>query len=252
MMATWCYLFRRWGWMRNSKKVTVKGRNIVDLVFIIVDKSKKNVACELCETAKHLENHVFSIFFHVFFPHVSQVRWAKSGLKQRPSSYKGSILTWPICEMVGRWWAPILLGYYLLKHNGTHGYIILKMDSNPKICGPLSLWVLKMLIPNWILSDCDFVSRCFKYRYWFICHKDLRSYLIPLTVVAKETAWTPSLELPWSRITQYFWTLRNSGSLPLLWWPSQKPNSEPSNSPRPPLPVAHRALLSSPSSEGPA
>jgi hypothetical protein len=68
------YLFQRWGWMRNSKKVTVKGRNIVDVVFI-GDKSKKNVACELCETAKHLENHMFFFpsFFHVF-SHVSQVR----------------------------------------------------------------------------------------------------------------------------------------------------------------------------------
>lgn len=53
--------------MRNSKKVTVKGRNIVDLVFI-VDKSKKNVACELCETAKHLENHIVFHIFSMFFP----------------------------------------------------------------------------------------------------------------------------------------------------------------------------------------
>lgn len=67
------YLFRIFSWMRNSKKVTVKGRNIVDLVFI-GDKSKKNWACELCETAKHLENHVFFDFFSTFFSHVSQVR----------------------------------------------------------------------------------------------------------------------------------------------------------------------------------
>lgn len=116
--------------MRNSKKVTVKGRNIVDLVFI-VDKSKKNVACELCETAKHLENHIVFHIFPCFFPCFTGAMssFQLQGLDSNLAHLRDG---W---EMMGTQF----LGYYLLKNNGTHGYIILKMDSNPKICGPLSL-----------------------------------------------------------------------------------------------------------------